>query len=126
MLEANSVKDTVRFYCDVLGFTCNASLPDDDGGLGWANVTRDGLAFMFISRHTHDHDDEDHDHDHPSEPVLTGSIYVNVDDVDALAAELAGKVELATEPTTMAHGMREFALVDPNGYWLIFGTPTGE
>jgi uncharacterized glyoxalase superfamily protein PhnB len=122
MLEANSVPDTVAFYVDVLGFTCNASIDDGDGNQVWANVGKDGVALMFTGRHTHD--DPEDDHDHPAEPVITGSLYFNVDDVDALAAELDGKVALEFGPTTMAHGMREIGFSDPNGYFLVFGTPT--
>lgn len=65
------------------------------------------------------------DDEHPARPLITGSLYVNVDDVDALAAELAGKVELSHGPADQPHGMREIGLSDPNGYYLIFGQPIG-
>jgi uncharacterized glyoxalase superfamily protein PhnB len=122
MLEANSVADTVAFYVDALGFACTSSMEDGDGNVTWANVAKDGVALMFTGRHTHD--DPEDDHDHPAEPVITGSLYFTVDDVDALAKELEGKAAIEFGPTTMGHGMREIGVVDPNGYFLVFGTPT--
>ena len=78
---------------------------------------------MFTAFHTHAETDEDPGHTH--EPMLSGSIYMDVEDVDQLAKELAGRgVTFLHGPETMPHGMRELALEDTNGYTLRFGTPT--
>jgi hypothetical protein len=55
--------------------------------------------------------------------VLTGSIYINVADVDALAAAIGDKAVLDYGPADQPHGMREIGLTDPNGYFLMFGQP---
>jgi catechol 2,3-dioxygenase-like lactoylglutathione lyase family enzyme len=118
MLDAADLDETVAFYTDVLGFTVNARME------GWVSLVRDDVRLMFNQLHTHDHDpDEEHDHEHPSEPIMTGSLYFNVDDVDRLAIDLGGKVSLAFGPETQPHGMREIGFPDPNGYFLIFGMP---
>ena len=123
MLDAADLDATVAFYTDVLGFTVTHRME------GWVNLLRDDVRLMFNQLHTHGddedhaHEGEDHGHDHPHEPVMSGSIYLNVDDVDALAAELDGRVPTLFGPETRPHGMRELGILDPNGYVLLFGTP---
>jgi predicted enzyme related to lactoylglutathione lyase len=49
------------------------------------------------------------------------SIYVAVDDVDAVYADLIAKgYEFTAEPTDYPSGRREAMLADPDGYWLVF------
>ena len=118
MLDAADIDETIAFYSDVLGFTVTNRME------GWVSLLRDDVWLMFNQLHTHEHDpDEEHDHEHPSEPVMTGSLYFNVDDVDRLAIDLGGKVAFTFGPTTQPHGMREIGFPDPNGYFLIFGMP---
>ena len=121
LLEVRDVEASIAFYTDVLGFTVGSSI-DGGGKRVWANVVKDDVMLMLNLMHTHDDDDE-HGHDHPHEPGLTGSIYLNVDDVDALALDLGGKVALEFGPEDQPHGMREIAIADPDGYFLVFGTP---
>jgi uncharacterized glyoxalase superfamily protein PhnB len=85
-------------------------------------LRRDEVAFMFNEHHSHE-DDPTADHVHPPDPVLTGSIYINVADVDALAAAIGDKAVLDYGPADQPHGMREIGLTDPNGYFLMFGQP---
>jgi catechol 2,3-dioxygenase-like lactoylglutathione lyase family enzyme len=124
MLDVRDVGATIAWYTDVLGFTLVNSFADEDGTPNWALLTRDEVKLMCnrFSPHTHD-DGEEHDHEHPEAPVLSGSLYVDVDDVDALAAELAGKATLAYGPLDQYYGQREIGLTDPDGYFLIFGSP---
>jgi catechol 2,3-dioxygenase-like lactoylglutathione lyase family enzyme len=123
-LEVTDVDETIAFYTDVLGFTVTDSIAAD-GHRVWASLLKDDVRLMVNRMHTHDDDEDDgHGHDHPHEPALTGSLYFNVDDVDKLAIDLGGKVPLEFGPTTQPHGMREIAVVDPNGYVLVFGTPS--
>lgn len=123
MLEADDVGATVAFYTEVLGFTLGDSISESPGDLIWASLVRDGVKLMFTTRHTHEDQGDVEDHDHPERPTMTGSLYFNVDDVDSLALDLGGKVALDYGPTTQPHGMRELGFTDPNGYFLVFGTP---
>ena len=123
MLEADDVRATVAFWVDALGFTLGDTLDDQNGQLTWASLNRDGVGVMITARHTHE--DGSHDHEHPDHPVLTGSLYFNIDDVDAFAGDLTGKAMLDFGPETMPYQMREIGLTDPNGYFLIFGQPVG-
>jgi catechol 2,3-dioxygenase-like lactoylglutathione lyase family enzyme len=125
LLEVTDVEASIAFYTDVLGFSCNTSI-GDAGERVWANLVKDDVMLMVNLMHTHDDEDEDggdHGHDHAHEPALTGSLYFNVDDVDALALDLGGKVALEFGPEDQPHGMREIAIVDPDGYVLVFGMP---
>ena len=121
-LEAEDVRATAEYYRDVFGFEIGDHIDGDDGDWAWVSVRRGGVGFMFTPRHTHG---EEAGHDHPEHPVLTGSLYINVDDVDAFASEIGSKLDLAYGPVTLPHGMREVAVVDPNGYFLVFGAPAG-
>jgi uncharacterized glyoxalase superfamily protein PhnB len=78
-----------------------------------------GSVLWWRSRHDGVVDD-----DHPAKPIVTGSLYINVEDVDALGDELRGRgVAVDFGPTDQPHGMREIGLTDPNGYFLLFGQP---
>jgi uncharacterized glyoxalase superfamily protein PhnB len=122
MLEANDVKAAVDFYVEALGFTLTNSIDDGASGYEWANVRRDGVGIMFQGRHFHD---GVVDEDHPANPIITGSLYINVDDVDAVAAEVSGKVALDYGPVTQDWGMREIGFTDPNGYYVVIGQDLG-
>ncbi len=56
-------------------------------------------------------------------PVMSGLIYLFVEDVDALAARLAPQpVPIEWGPETQDYGLRELAIRDLNGYRLVFAT----
>ena len=59
----------------------------------------------------------------PGTPVFSGTLYVFPENVTALANEYRDKVEFAWGPEVMDYGMREFAVQDPNGYFLAFSEP---
>ena len=120
MLEATSIPETVSFY-ERLGFTLIGSMGDDPAKPTWCQVKRDNVALMFTWSEPHEHDDgELHSH----EPAMAGSLYINVDDVDALFEEFRPALdEVEWEPETFPYGMRDFGVRDPNGYLLIFGSP---
>ena len=111
MLGTGDLRATMAFYTEKLGFSPTATWGPDPAEPAWCNLDRDGIGLMFTAFHTH-------------EPMLSGSIYMDVEDVDQLAKELAGRgVTFVHGPETMPHGMRELALEDTNGYTLRFGTP---
>jgi uncharacterized glyoxalase superfamily protein PhnB len=121
LLEVKDVEASIAFYADVLGFSCTSSI-GEAGRRVWANLAKDDVMLMVNEMHTHDDEDDGADHDHDHEPALTGSLYFDVEDVDALVLDVGGKVALAFGPEDRPHGMREIAVVDPDGYLLVFGT----
>ena len=114
MLQTNDYQGTLDFYTKILGFTINSQME----ALGWASLTRDKISIM-ISRPFDSHT-------HFAGPAFTGSFYINTDDVEGWWALLKDKVEVCYPIETMEYDMREFGILDNNGYLLQFGQPVGE
>ncbi len=106
---------TLEFYA-VLGFEITGRFPEA-ADFTWAEVSCGELRLQFFTeppRHT------------PQQPVFSGTLYFFPDSVEALAAELRDKVDFAWGPEIMDYGCREFAVRDPNGYFLAFTEPADE
>ena len=121
ILTATDLDQTIAFY-KRLGFECIGAFGEPEPV--WCQVQRDTVRLMWNKG-----DPEPHDHGdgvmHADVPEMSGSIYIDVDDVDALFVELRDQVDtFEWEPANFEHGQREFALRDCNGYLLIFGAPT--
>lgn len=56
-------------------------------------------------------------------PVCSGTFCIFPDSVTALADELRGRVESAWGPEVMDYRMNEFAVQDPDGYFIAFTEP---
>lgn len=111
-LLVRDMRETVAFYLK-LGFKLTGGGPDG-AGMGWAEVTRGSVAFQF---HT------DPPCGTPATPVCSGTFYIFPSSVAALADELRGKIDFAWGPEVMDYGMLEFAVQDPNGYFIAFTEP---
>jgi uncharacterized glyoxalase superfamily protein PhnB len=48
-------------------------------------------------------------------------LYVQVDDADALFAQLPGDIDVVETPHDTFYGMREFIIRDLNRFWITFG-----
>jgi len=106
VLAVNNIDDTIRFYRDVLGFECANQMN------GWAALQRDQVELTISLPNAHE----------PFEkPTLTGSIYFNTSDVDALWEQIKDKASVVYPIENFFYGMREFAIRDNNGYILQFG-----
>ena len=106
MLAVTDIDATILFYRKLLGFECVSRMES------WAALRRDSVEVMISLPNAHE----------PFEkPMLTGSLYFNTVDVDALWAELKDKVSVVYPIENFFYGMREFAVRDNNGYILQFG-----
>jgi uncharacterized glyoxalase superfamily protein PhnB len=106
VLYVTEMEQSIRFYCDVLGFHCANRLD------GWASLQRDSAEIMLSLPNEH----------LPFEkPLFTGSFYFQVEDVDALWEDLRAKASIVYPLEDFDYGMREFAIHDVNGYILQFG-----
>ena len=106
VLSVTDMEETVRFYCNVLGFECASRME------GWAALRKDQVELMISLPNAHE----------PFEkPTLTGSIYFNTADVDALWEQIKDKARIVYPIENFFYGMREFAIRDNNGYILQFG-----
>lgn len=120
MLNVHSLDETERFYVDVLGFTLDGKWGDDMSKPTWMSLSYGDVNLMFVTTWT----------DIPAElhgkPTMTGYLYFYPDDVDAYAAQVRAKATLDFEPEDQEYGMRDFGIRDPNGYYLMFGSPVAE
>ena len=108
MLYSSDVPGTIAFYTTVLGFTCDNVMEDAH----WASLRRDDVTIMISVPNEHI----------PFEkPILTGSLYLQVEDVDAIWQKLESKANVCYPIENFDYGMREFAIYDNNGYLLQFG-----
>jgi uncharacterized glyoxalase superfamily protein PhnB len=104
-LSTENVARSVKFYVEQLGFTCTLQLD------GFARVRLGAADIMLALPNAHV----------PWQgPRFTGSIYLDVDDVDQLWERLKTRARIVYPIETMEYGMREFGLLDDNGYQLSF------
>lgn len=109
MLWTNDLEGTIDFYSGMLGF----ALDEYNADWGWCHMHRDTVNLMFAR---------------PVEtmpenglPICTGSFYIYTDETDEAWAMLKDKTSVRYPIGNYAHGMREFAILDNNGYMLQFG-----
>lgn len=100
---------TLAFY-ERLGFARGGAAPEG----GWAEVTWREASIQFYT---------DPPHGTPGKPILSGTLYLQTDAVADLAASLDGVVPFAWGPEVMEYGMLEFAVQDPDGYFIAFTQP---
>lgn len=108
LIRTNQLEETIRFYTEVLGFTCDEKSDD----WGWASLHKDDIEWMIATPNAHTPFDK---------PVFTGSFYINTDNVDELWEAVKDKAGIAYAIETFEWQMREFAIYDNNGYTLQFG-----
>jgi uncharacterized glyoxalase superfamily protein PhnB len=106
-LYTRDIRGSVEFYVTALGFE-----HDGPDATGVAFVRRDGVEIMFSWPNARLPFDT---------PVLTGSLYIRCDDVDAAWEKVKGAARVCYPVEDFDYGMREFAIFDNNGYLLQFG-----
>ena len=118
MLLCADVPASVRFYTDVLGFEVVDRM-DDVGATGFASL-RNGKAMVMLASPTYI----------PRAPQVDGrypqaAYYFYVEDADALRRSVVDACWPASECADRFYGLREFAVVDPEGHVLLFGQDIG-
>jgi len=126
-LMVEDVKQSINFYVDKLGFLLDMAVPENeqvietilssDKNYVYAMVHRDEVFIMLMRRDVYSVD----------VTALSGlpigasvSLYIDVDDIDSIYADLNGKVEIIKDISTTWYGMTEFYIRDNNGYILCF------
>ena len=106
-LTVASLKQAVEFYANKLGF----ELILQSGN--YVKVGRDNVQIGFVA-------------DKNVPKGYKPSFYIQMVRIDDYFKQIkASGVKLATEHKTSPSNMREFSLVDPDGYTLIFGEYVG-
>lgn len=108
MLETLDLAGTIKFYVETIGFTCDSYSAE----ARWASLKRDGVRIMFSFPNAHRN---------IKAPILSGSLYLRSDNVDAVWSHLKDRCSICYPIENFKYGMREFAVFDNNGYLLQFG-----
>lgn len=108
MLESHDMAATLKFYTEVLNFTC-ISKSDD---LSWLSLSKDEIEIMFALPNAHRN---------LPKSIMSGSIYIYTNEVATLWESLKETCEVCYPLEDFEYGMREFAIYDNNGYLLQFG-----
>ena len=111
-----SVERSLAFYVDTLGFTRGMTVPDASP-FAFASVSAGGVEIFF-------NDAAGAVKEYPAfagKPIgCTGTLFVEVEGVDALHDRLRGAATIVMPIETKFYGMREFAIADPDGYVITF------
>ena len=108
VLAVRNLDGSAAYFRDVLGFRVLW-----EEGTDWRLVERDGVRMML--GHCPD--------ERPASEIGAHSWfgYLDVDDVDALHAELTARGARCTEPADRHYGMREILVTSPDGHRFVFG-----
>lgn len=108
------LNETISFYVNALGFKSRSNFPN------FASFQRDEVQIMAIVP-TDDREDCDTTEAFFPKPIFTGSIYVFMQSVDELWEEIKNKVKVKSAIADREYMMRDFSILDNNGYELVFG-----
>jgi catechol 2,3-dioxygenase-like lactoylglutathione lyase family enzyme len=113
-LPVADLRRTIAFYVDRLGFRVSVLWPDDQPT--FCVLDRSDVSLGFFTAESY------------RGPVTVGSadLYLAVDDVRSLHADLRQQLPIEWGPDVYFYGRREFAVRDPDGYLLIFTEPTDD
>ena len=109
VLHVASSEVATEFFCRKLGFERRFAYRIDDSKADpcYMGLTRDGV-WIHVSSFSGD-------------SVAGGAVYITVDDVDRLCADLAERgVTADLEPTDQSWGNREMYIEDPDGNSVRF------
>jgi uncharacterized glyoxalase superfamily protein PhnB len=105
-LPVKNLKATIAYYKDELGFTDEWTIGDKDGG-----VRKDDLRLLFGEDEGFTNDINNNDH--------RLSLMWFVENIEKIYAGFKEReIKLADELRPHAYGLREFAFIDINGYYI--------
>jgi len=113
MLESRDMPGTIEFYTTILGFTLRGIFKQEER-ITWCDLVRDDVSIMFSLPN---------EHMNYGKILLSGSLYINVEDADEAWDSLKDKCEVVYPIDNFIYEMREFAIKDNNGYVLNFAAP---
>jgi predicted enzyme related to lactoylglutathione lyase len=104
ILCVNSVRDSIRYYVDVLGFAVDWG---DDDPTEMASISRDDKTLMLCQR----------DQGNPGTWV-----WIGVQDIEPLYQQYVARGAKFLEPPTNYPWAYEMKVIDPDGHVLRFGS----
>jgi catechol 2,3-dioxygenase-like lactoylglutathione lyase family enzyme len=117
ILWTKNLKETITFYETVLGFKATSNFAN------FVSLCREDVQIMFIV--PQDEPEDCKDPDNPVEffpkPMLTGSLYIFTSNADELWELVKNKAVIKSSIADREYLMRDFSILDNNGYELVFG-----
>ncbi|MFZ6012593.1 MAG: VOC family protein [Bacteroidota bacterium] len=117
ILWTKNLVETISFYEKILGFKSQSNFPN------FVSLTKDGIEIMFVVPQ-----DEPEDCKEPNnkeqfftKPLLTGSLFITTSQVDDLWIKVKNKATIKSPIADREYLMRDFSILDNNGYELVFG-----
>ena len=117
ILWTKSLDQTISFYENILGFKKQTQYPN------FVSLTRDKVELMFVLpvEPPEDCKDPNDKEEFFRKPNLTGSIYIVTEKVDDLWEFVKDKATIESDICDREYMMRDFSILDNNGYELVFG-----
>jgi uncharacterized glyoxalase superfamily protein PhnB len=116
-LVVGNVERSLAFYTNVLGFERGFTVPPEGGPLVFGSVTSGSVEIFFNDRGAAAKEYPEF----AGKPLgATGTMFIEVENVDALYERLKPQVRIVMDLVTQFYGMREFAIADPDGYVITF------
>ena len=115
ILWTKDLKQTISFYDSVLGFKSKSNFPN------FATLTRENVEIMFIVPQDEPEDckDPNDKEEFFPKPLLTGSIFIVMDQVDKLWDLVKDKAIIKTTIADREYWMRDFSILRQQ--WLRIG-----
>ena len=119
VLVVDEVEPCAAFWTGPLGFARTVEVPHD-GELGFVILQKDAVEIMYQSRASVAAD-------LPSlaEGPYRTVLFIEVDDLDAVEAAVAG-AEVVQPRRTTFYGTTEIGVREPGGNVVVFAQPTGD
>jgi catechol 2,3-dioxygenase-like lactoylglutathione lyase family enzyme len=119
LLQVFDMATSLRFYCDVLGFTLHMTDNNPTPNHDWVWLKRDGIDLMLNTAYDSD--------EQPPEPEARRvaahddtTLYFGAPDVDAVYAHLIERGIEVGKPKIAYYGMKQIYLHDPDGFGICF------
>jgi len=120
ILWTKNLEQTILFYRDILGFSAQSNFPN------FVSLCRGDVEIMFVEPQAPSEECLAQDtKDFFPAPSMTGNLYFVVTDVDELWNAINQKVKIKTALEDREYYMRDFSILDNNGYELVFGQNIG-
>lgn len=111
-IMVENVKETMNFYCSMLGFESILTVPSEGDIFDFAILKKDNISIMFQSKESLV---EEYPTLNTDKIVPSFTLYIIVKDIDILYKEITNKnVKLAKELHETFYDKKEFAIFDNN------------
>lgn len=119
LLSVFDMPASIRFYCDLLGFTIQQSDGKPSPDYDWVLLSWNGVELMLNTAY-----ETSHRPLHPDPARVAAhedtSLYFGCPDVDAAYRHLQERGVAVSAPRIACYGMKQLYVKDPDGYLLCF------